>query len=123
MPLPAEKFYIPGSLLEAAVDRAHPLAWGMRDHAYVFFDESRAFRLPPDAAARGVHAVAWYDSATPLKSGWAWGQKYLDRAAAIVDARLGAGHVVLYGAEVAWRAQPHGTFRLLFNALLPTSAP
>ncbi len=116
-PLSREKFYIPGSLLQARIDPVHPLAWGMGDRADVFFDESHAFRLAPDATSRGVRVVARFDGKTPLRSGWAWGQQYLDGAAAIVDARLGAGHVVLYGPEVAWRAQPHGTFKLLFNAL------
>lgn len=115
--LPREKFYIPGSLLQARIDPAHPLAWGMGERADVFFDESHAFRLAADAASRGVRVVARFEGRTPLRSGWAWGQQYLDGAAAIVDARLGAGHVVLYGPEVAWRAQPHGTFKLLFNAL------
>jgi hypothetical protein len=30
---------------------------------------------------------------------------------------VGKGHVVLFGNEVNWRGQPHGTFKLLFNAL------
>ena len=64
-----------------------------------------------------MKAVAWIDSATPLRSGWAWGQHYLDQAVEIVDAPLGKGRVVLFGPEVAWRAQPHGTFKFLFNAI------
>ena len=39
------------------------------------------------AAALGVTPVAWYDSDTPLRSGWAWGQAYLKGSAAVVDAR------------------------------------
>ena len=54
----------------------------------VFFDESPAFRLQPEAALKGVKPVAWFDSPTPLRSGWAWGQQYLDQA--VVD-RRGAG--------------------------------
>jgi hypothetical protein len=29
---------------------------------------------------------------------------------------------VLFGNEVNWRAQPHGTFRLLFNGIYSGSA-
>ena len=108
---------MPGALLEARVDTAAPLAYGMRERAYVFFDESRAFRLAPDAAARGVRTIAWFDGPRPLRSGWAWGQHYLDQAAAIVEAPLGRGRVVLFGPEIAWRAQPHGTFKFLFNGI------
>jgi Zinc carboxypeptidase len=116
-PLPREKYYIPGSILDARVDNTNPLAYGMADHAMVMFDESPAFRLQPEAALNGVKPVAWYDSPTPLRSGWAWGQQYLDQAVAIIAAPVGKGHVVLYGPEVLWRAQPHGTFKLFFNGI------
>jgi hypothetical protein len=116
-PLPGEKFYVPGSVLQVSVDNDHPLAHGMGDTADVFFDNSPAFRLEPDAPLKGVRAVAWFASATPLKSGWAWGQHYLDGAAAVVDATVGRGRLFLYGPEITFRAQPHGTFKFLFNGV------
>jgi len=116
-PLPREKYYIPGSILEARIDNAQPLAYGMGEHAMVFYDESPAFRLQPEAVMKGVRPIAWYDSSTPLRSGWAWGQQYLDEAVSIVEAQVGKGHVVLFGNEVNWRGQPHGTFKLLFNGI------
>ena len=88
----------------------------------VFYDESPAFRLQPEAAMKGVKPVAWYENATPLRSGWAWGQQYLDQAVSIIEAPVGKGHVVLFGNEVNWRAQPHGTFKLLFNGIYYGSA-
>jgi hypothetical protein len=116
-PLPSEKFYIPGAVLEARVDATHPLAFGMDDRVNVFFDHSDAFRILPAAGGSGTRAVAWFDSPAPLKSGWAWGQEYLDQAAGIVDAPVGKGRVVLFGPEIVWRAQPHGTFKFLFNGI------
>ncbi len=116
-PLPSDKFYIPGSVLQAALDTAHPLAWGMPPKADVFFESSPAFRLGPDAALKGVKPVAWFDSAKPLRSGWAWGQAYLEGSVAVVDAAMGKGHVFLYAPEIAFRAQPHGTYKLLFNGI------
>ena len=116
-PLPREKYYIPGSILAARIDNTQPIAYGMNDRAMVFYDESPAFRLQPEAAMKGVRPIAWYDSPTPLKSGWAWGQQYLDQAVSIVEAQVGKGHVVLFGNEVNWRGQPHGTFKLLFNGV------
>jgi hypothetical protein len=116
-PLPAEKFYVPGSILQARVDSSHPVAYGLAERVNVFFDHSPAFRLQPDAASRGVRPVAWFDSAAPLNSGWAWGQHHLDQAVAVVYAPVGKGHLVLLGPEVAWRAQPHGTFKFLFNGI------
>ena len=116
-PLSGDKFFVPGSILEARVDASHPLAHGIGERVNVFFDHSEAFRLLPEAAQRGVKAVAWFDSPTPLKSGWAWGQHYLDQAVQIVDAPVGKGRVVLFGPEIVWRAQPHGTFKFLFNGI------
>jgi hypothetical protein len=120
--LPREKYYVPGSILEARIDNTDPLAYGMGEHAMVFYDESPAFRLRPDAASKNVKPVAWYDTPTPLRSGWAWGQQYLNQAISIVEAPVGKGHVVLFGNEVNWRGQPHGTFKLLFNGIYYGSA-
>jgi hypothetical protein len=120
--LPREKYYVPGSILEARIDNTQPLAYGMDAHAMVFYDESPAFRLQPDAAAQNVKPIAWYESPTPLRSGWAWGQQYLDQAVSIIEAPVGKGHVVLFGNEVLWRAQPHGTFKMFFNGIYYGSA-
>ena len=121
-PLPREKYYIPGSILEARIDNTQPIAYGMGERAMVFYDESPAFRLQPEAGMKGVRPVAWYDGPSPLRSGWAWGQQYLDQAVSIAEAPVGKGHVVLFGNEVLWRGQPHGTFKLFFNGIFYGSA-
>jgi hypothetical protein len=120
-PIPRAKYFVPGSVLSAKVDTTYPLAAGMTERTDVFFDNSPVFKLAPGADAAGVRAFAWFDSPTPLRSGWAWGQKYLDGGVLAVDVPLGKGHVVLYGPEILQRAQPHGTFKLLFNALYAPS--
>jgi len=112
-----EKFYAPGSVMQVAVDNSNPLAWGIGEKVDVFFDNSPTFRLEPNAALKGVKAVAWYDSATPLRSGWAWGQNYLEGGAAVVEASVGKGKVFLFGPEVTFRGQPHGTFKFVFNGI------
>jgi hypothetical protein len=115
--LPEDKFYIPGSILEARVAASDPLAWGMKDRADFYFDRSAAFRLPENAAASGIRPVAWFDKEAPLRSGWAWGQKQLQDSVTVASANIGAGRLHLMGSEVAFRGQTHGTFKLLFNAL------
>jgi hypothetical protein len=136
-PLPREKFYIPGSLVRARVDSTHPLAWGMGGQADFMFQASPVFRPavtkpagPPVDEGNGdkgesgapdlttVTRVAWFDEKAPLRSGWALGQEYLQDGWAVAEARLGAGAVALFGPEIAFRAQPHGTFKLLFNGIL-----
>jgi hypothetical protein len=83
----------------------------------VFFDESPVFRLRPDAALQGVRSVGWYDSEKTLRSGWAWGQNYLAGGVAVAEAQVGRGKLFLYGPEITFRGQPHGTFKLLFNGI------
>ena len=121
-PLPPEKFYIPGSLLTAAVDNTNPLAYGVPNQVDVFFDRSPVFRVKPTATLAGAAPVAWFATAAPLHSGWAWGQQYLDGGVAIAECPLGAGKVVLLGPEIAFRGQPHATFKFLFNAIQYTHA-
>jgi len=122
-PLGSSKFYVPGSLLEVAVDNTAPGAVGMGKRAVVMFDNSPVFRLAPDAAARGVRPIMWFDSPTPLVSGWAWGQNYLEGGVAAADATVGRGMVRLIGPEALFRAQPHGTFKLVFNGLIGVAKP
>jgi hypothetical protein len=114
--LPQDKFYVPGSVLEVSVDPSHPLAYGMDTRADVFFDHSPVFKLLPDAALKGVKPVAWYASDKPLRSGWAWGQHYLQGGVAVAEATVGKGRLFLYGPEVTFRAQPHGTL-FFFNGI------
>jgi hypothetical protein len=115
--LPREKFYVPGSVLQVAVDSTSPVAAGVGSKVDVFFDDSPTFRLEPDAAMRGVHPVAWYDSDQPLRSGWAWGQNYLEGGVAIAEANYGKGKVYLFGPEILFRGQPAGTFKFFFNGI------
>ncbi len=115
--LPREKYYVPGSVLRMSVDTSHPLAHGLPPEVDVFFDNSPVFALEPQAPRAGVRAVAWFPNVTPLRSGWAWGQHYLKGGIAVADVPVGRGHVYLFGPEIAFRAQPHGTFKFLFNAL------
>jgi hypothetical protein len=118
--LGSAKFYVPGSLLEVAVDSTTAAAMGMTSRAIVMYDNSPVFRLAPDAAARGVRPIMWFDSPTSLRSGWAWGETYLEGGVAAADARVGRGTVRLIGPEALFRAQPHGTFKLVFNGLIGT---
>jgi hypothetical protein len=116
-PLPRTKYFIPGSILRVAVDNTNPLAFGFEKQVDVLFENSPVMQLAPDATLRGVMPVSWFDSKEPLRSGWAWGQHYLDGGTTGVDATLGKGKVFLMGPEITFRAQPHGTFKFLFNGI------
>ncbi|HZK77761.1 MAG TPA: peptidase, partial [Gemmatimonadaceae bacterium] len=116
-PLARNKYYVPGSVLSVAVDTTNAIAWGLHSHADIYFDNNPGFRVSSAAKNKGLKSVAWFDSPTPLRSGWAWGQKALESASEIVVAPMGKGNVVLYGPEVYFRGQTHGVFRFLFNGI------
>jgi hypothetical protein len=117
-PLSRDKFYVPPSVLRARVDPQHPLAWGIGEEVDVMFSNSPTFRLPDGAEKNGFARVAWFDTKAPLRSGWALGQEHLEGGTAIVDADVGKGKLVLLGPQVLFRAQPHGTFKFVFNAIV-----
>jgi len=116
-PLSRGQLFVPGSLLQVHIDTTHPLAYGMDKTADVVFNRSPVFRLQPEAQLEGIRPIAWFDSSTPLRSGWAWGQHYLEGGVVLIEAAVGKGKLVLYGPEIAFRGQPHGTFKFLFNGL------
>ena len=113
-PLTREAFYVPGSILRVRVDNTTPLGYGFEPEVDMFFEHSPVFRISTESAAR---RVAWFTGPSPLRSGWALGQSFLDGGSAVVDAPLGRGRVLLFGPEITYRAQSHGTFKFLFNAI------
>ncbi|HVS96383.1 MAG TPA: hypothetical protein VHE54_07845 [Puia sp.] len=64
-----------------------------------------------------VRAIAWFATDKPMRSGWAWGQACLRDGVAAFEARIGRGKLCAFGPEITFRAQTHGTFKLLFNQL------
>jgi hypothetical protein len=116
--LPSSKYYIPGSILRVSLDTTAPANRGLFAETDVYFDGSPVFKLAPDAVAKGLRPLAWFPNATPLRSGWAWGQHYLrDGIAAFEAPFANGGKLLVFGPEITFRAQTHGTFKQLFNAL------
>jgi len=62
--------------------------------------------------------VASYPTDDVLDSGWLLGEEFIARKAAVVDARYKKGHIILIGFRCQHRAQSHGTYKFLLNALL-----
>lgn len=116
-PLPATKYYIPGSILRISIDSTQPAAWGTYAEGDVDFDNSPVFKLDANAAEKGVKPLAWFATDKPLRSGWAWGQAYLKDGVAAFIAPVGLGKLYAFGPEITFRGQSHGTFKLLFNEL------
>jgi hypothetical protein len=118
-PLPRTKFFSPGSLHAAQVDITHPVAQGLNAESIMYFDNSPVFKLGADAAE--VKVLARF-ARNPLRSGWAWGQELMEGGVVALEAKVGQGKVLLFGPEILKRAQPHGTFKFLFNGIYYSTA-
>ncbi len=118
VPLSSDKFFIPGSILRIKVDSTLTSGWGMASEADVIFDSSPVFRIIPEVSEqRKITPIAWFNSSQPLRSGWAYGQEYLQDGVAAFEARVGSGKLYAFGPEITFRAQTYSTFKLLFNQL------
>jgi hypothetical protein len=116
--LPGEKFYIPGSIMQVEINNNYLPNWGMPNKADVYFSSSPVFKLAPDAIAqKQVIPLAWFATTSTLRSGWAFGQSYLQDGVAAFEANVGKGKLFVYGPEITFRAQTHSTYKMLFNQL------
>ena len=104
--------------MQVTIDNTARATWGMKQLADVYFDDSPVFTINPDAQTKGtIKPLAWFASDNTLRSGWAWGQTYLKDGVAAFSASVGKGTLLAFGPEITFRAQTHGTFKLVFNQL------
>lgn len=125
--LNSKDFFCPGSLLRISVTPDHPLSYGLPDWVSGYFTQSQAFELleARDKGRESRHpanrypasTVARYGDTVLLESGWIRGADRIADQPAIVEVKFGNGRIVLFGFRVQHRAQPHGSFRFLFNAI------
>ncbi len=137
---PSEEFYCPGSVLRLWMDRKHPLGYGMPEWYSGYFARSQAFRIgtapvKDDEEKKHVeqtrqpqrrfktHVVSRFSDTVLLESGWIRGDDLIRDQPAIVEIDYGRGHIDLIGIGVQRRGQPHGTFRILFNAIQRSTLP
>ena len=112
------EFACPGSLLRMEFDPKHPVTFGMPEEAPALFNNSPAFTVTASFDGEGAPVVAAkYPGNNLLLSGYLRGEKHLLKKASVVDVPVGKGRVILLGFGVQSRAQPHATFKLLFNSL------
>jgi hypothetical protein len=113
------EFWCPGSTLNVNVDATHPLAYGMPGQALVaFLAGSQAYEILPTERNEEIETVVTFADRNILESGWLLGEPVIAKKAAMVSVRHGSGRIVLIGFRPQHRAQTHGTFKLMFNALL-----
>ena len=112
--------------MRLTVDPSQPLAFGMPKEAIAFVTGGEAFdlNLAPgyNQGEREVRVAARFAAKDLLASGYVSGEKAVLGKAALVDARFGSGHVVLFAFRPQFRGQPFGTFKFLLNAVYLASA-
>ncbi|MEM1120303.1 MAG: M14 metallopeptidase family protein [Bacteroidota bacterium] len=134
--LSSKEFFIPGSLIRAKVDTKKSLTYGVQEEIAASFSRSRAFKIyQPSYMGEGgkediekaplpdAEVIVQFADKELLMSGWAQGEdKYLKDKAAMIDVQHGEGNVVLFSFRPQFRAQPRGTYKLIFNSIFEAAA-
>lgn len=112
--LASDKYYVPGSVLTTKVDSSLASNWGLDNDMSIYFDDDAVYKLDKNSK---VKPLAWFATDKPLRSGWAWGQAYLKDGVVAFETEVGKGKMVVFGPNITFRSQTHGTFKWLFNQL------
>jgi len=111
------KFFIPGSILQVAVDPSNPIAFGFTPTVPIFYENGPLFSVSADGTS-----IASFDTDAPLLSGWIQGGHFLKGTSVIAQQNVGKGHLILFGFRPQYRAISEVTYKFLFNALLYSSS-
>lgn len=111
-----DQFYCSGSLLRVTLsDTNHPALWGMPGEPIIMFERGPAFEPKPNF--HGTVLATYSRERNPLASGYLLHPEVIEGKAAALEVFYGSGRVYLYGFRPQWRAQSHGTYKLIFNAI------
>jgi len=115
-----DKFFCAGALLR--IETQHetqgqemPINFGIPSAPVVMFEDSPAFETLP--GFKGAVLAKYAREADPLESGMILHSELLHDKDAALELAYGRGRIFLYGFKPQQRAQSHGTYRYLFNAL------
>jgi hypothetical protein len=117
--LTGDDFWAPGSTLRVRVDVSDRFAYGMpADALATFLAGGQVYETVPGARSAAVRRLVTYVDRDVLQSGWLLGEEAIANRAGVVAVGKGSGTVLMIGFRAQHRAQTHGTFKLLFNALM-----
>lgn len=112
-------FWAPGATLRVDVDTSSPFMYGMPERALAtYIADSQVYETQAGALSGDVQRLMTYPERDILESGWLLGEETIANRAAVVAVEKGEGTVLMLGFRVQHRGQTHGTFKLLFNALV-----
>jgi len=115
-----DEFYAPGSIFRLELDTTDPIARDMPAQSIAWYEGGPAFEVLDSAAARVIGRYP-ADAERVLLSGWVLHPERVAGRGALVEVKLGAGRVVLFGFRPQYRGQSIATYPLLFNSLQVTT--
>ena len=122
--LSSTEFWSPGSTLRVDINHTNPLAYGMpADGLAAFLGGNQVYEVVATPHNDRVQRIVTFIDRDILQSGWLLGEDTIAEKAAMVSVQHGQGRVVLIGFRAQHRAQTHGTFKLVFNALMGAGVP
>ena len=117
--LKPKEFWSPGSTLKVKFANTNSLVWGMpADGLALFLAGGQVYEVTSTTTSQDVEVLTTYIDRDILQSGWLLGEERIAKKAAAVSVKYGQGKVVLIGYRPQHRDQTHGTFKMVFNALL-----
>jgi len=114
--VPEDEFYAPGSIFRLELDTTAAEAHGMSPESIAWFEGGPAFDVLDSTQVRVIGRYP-ADPAQLLLSGWVLHPERVAGRAALVEARVGQGRVVLFGFRPQYRGQSLESYPLLFNSL------
>jgi len=89
----------------------------MEEETFIFFRNNSVLK------ANQGRVLGKYPDTNPLVSGYVLGPEIIQNTDNIIHETIGNGKVVLISFESMFRAQPVGTFKLVFNSILYSVMP
>jgi len=109
------EFFCSGALLQVGLNTSSAATAGMPANPAVMFERGPAFE--PGPGFEGKILASYAPDRNPLQSGVLIHPEKIQGKAAAMEVAYGKGKIYLYGFRPQWRAQSHGTYKLLFNLL------
>jgi len=107
-----------GSTLKVDIDPTHKVAYGMPKSMCVYNYDSPILKIEERFRAEKYQVFMRYQKEDILQSGRLVGEDLITDQPAGIYVKLEKGDVVMFATPVQFRAQTHGTFKLLFNCLI-----
>jgi hypothetical protein len=113
------EFWAPGATLRMKIDNTNPYTYGMPEYGLAtYLAGGQVYETVRGARSADVTRLGTYLDRDILESGWLLGEETIANKAAMVAVDKGEGSILMLGFRTQHRAQTHGTYKLLFNALM-----